>query len=216
MTDMSSVLQEGGGDPEDLFNRVDLFNALRDNRGLMTLNKDTEEFFQFNTPLSGLDALQAQSQEQMAAPCHTPLVKLLGITPTGLNASSDGEIKVYGDYIRAEQEANITDPLNIVLQIVQLDLFGGIDDSIGFEWEPLEEPSGKDLAEIRKSDADAAVAYIGAGVISPEEERERLAADANSGYNSLDVSVLPEPPADPDADEHAGDLVPEDETTAAQ
>lgn len=210
MTDMSSILQEGGGDGTDIFNRMDLFNAMRDNRGLMALNKDTEEFFQFNTPLSGLDSLQAQSQEQMAAPCHTPLVKLLGITPTGLNASTDGEIKVYYDYIRAGQEANFSDPLNVVLQIMQLDLFGVIDDAIGYEWEPLEELDGKQLAEIRKSDADAAVAYIGAGVISAEEERERLAADPNSGYNSLDTSVLPEPPANPDDDALGGDL-PDDE-----
>ncbi len=81
-TDLQATLAGGNGD--DLIRRAELFNKTRDNRGLMVLNHDTEEFFQHNTPLSGLDKLQAQAQEQMAAPCHIPLIKLLGITPSGL------------------------------------------------------------------------------------------------------------------------------------
>ena len=202
LTDMSSTLS--GGDGADLFKRAQLFNQIRDNRGLMILDKEAEEFFQFNTPLSGLDKLQAQSQEHMAAPSHTPLVKLLGITPTGLNASSDGEIAVYYDYIRAQQENIFTQPLNKVLQIIQLDLFGEIDDAIGFEYQPLKELDGEALSRVRKSDADAGVAYIAAGVISPEEERTRLAEDPSSGYTSLEAADVPEEPGDPD--QGAGDL----------
>jgi phage-related protein (TIGR01555 family) len=195
-TDMTSTLSGGSGD--DLFKRAQLFNQIRDNRGLMLLDKENEEFFQFNTPLSGLDKLQAQSQEHMAAPSHTPLVKLLGITPTGLNASTDGEITVYYDYIRAMQENIFTAPLTKILELIQLDQFGEIDPAIGFEYEPLTELDGEALSRVRKSDADAGVAYITAGVISPEEERIRLANDPGSGYTSLDAEDLPTPPADPD------------------
>ncbi|SEF31369.1 DUF1073 domain-containing protein [Variovorax sp. NFACC27] len=195
-TNMGDTLAGGSGD--DIFKRAQLFNQVRDSRGLMLLDKDTEEFFQFNTPLSSLDKLQAQSQEHMAAPSHTPLVKLLGITPTGLNSSSEGEIAVYYDYIRAQQENIFTQPLDKVLRICQLDLFGEIDDSIGFEYVPLVELDGEALARVRKSDADAGVAYIAAGVVSPEEERIRLASDPTSGYTSLDASDVPEPPSDPD------------------
>ncbi|WP_241502645.1 anti-CBASS protein Acb1 family protein [Bombella intestini] len=42
------------------------------------------------------------------------LVKLFGITPNGLNASSEGEIRVFYDEIAAFQENN--------LQLVQLPL----------------------------------------------------------------------------------------------
>lgn len=197
-TNMASTLSAGSGD--DLFKRAQLFNQIRDTRGLMLLDKDEEEFFQFNTPLSGLDKLQAQSQEHMAAPSHTPLVKLLGITPTGLNASSEGELQVYYDYIAAMQANLFTAPLNKIIQIIQLDQFGEIDEAIGFEFEPLMQMDGTELAAIRKSDADAGVAYITAGVISPEEERTRLAADPSSGYTSLNAEDLPELPDDPDAE----------------
>lgn len=203
-TDLATTLSGGSGD--DLFARMELFNKIRDNRGLMAIDMEKEEFFQFNTPLSGIDALQAQAQEQMAAPCHTPLVKLLGVTPQGLNASSEGEIEVYKDYIRSQQELQFKENLNRVLKVVQLDLFGEIDPAIGYEYESLKELDGEALARVRKSDADAAIAYITANVLSVEEERLRLASDPNSGYNSLEAEKLPPREENPDDEKHAGGL----------
>jgi hypothetical protein len=191
-TNMASTLAGGSGD--DIFKRAQLFNQVRDSRGLMLLDMEEEEFFQFNTPLGGLDALQSQAQEQLAMPCHTPLVKLLGVTPSGLNASSDGEIQVYYDYIASQQENILREPIQKILNIVQLDVFGKIDENISFEFEPLQELTVTELSQVRKTDCDAAVAYINAGVISPEEERTRLASDPNSGYTSLEPGDLPEPP----------------------
>ena len=170
--------------------RAEVYNRLRDNRGLMMLDKDSEEFFQFNTPLSGLDALLAQAQEHMAAPSHTPLVKLLGVTPSGLNASSEGEIAVYYDYIKSLQENILRDPLDKLLKLVQYHLFGEVDDNITFDFAPLAQMDESELSAIRKSDSDRDVAYIQAGVISAEEARARLASDPDTGYNGIDVDAV--------------------------
>ena len=195
-TDMSTILSGGCDEEVNMTLRAEVYNRFRDNRGLMMLDKDNEEFFQFNTPLSGLDALLAQSQEQLAMPSHTPLVKLLGVTPSGLNASSEGEIAVYYDYIKALQENILRDPLDKVLKLVQLHLFGEVDDSITFSFVPLAQMDESQLATIRKSDSDRDVAYIQAGVISAEEVRGRLASDTDSGYNGIDVEDVPEIPDD--------------------
>ena len=193
-TDMSAILSGSDDGDTNIMLRAELYNRLRDNRGLMLLSKDEEEFFQFNTPLSGLDALLAQSQEQMAAPSHMPLVKLLGITPSGLNASTEGEIAVYYDYIRAMQENLLRDPLDKLLKLVQLHLFGKVNDNITFDFVPLQQMSETDLSTIRKSDTDRDVAYIQAGVVSAEEVRGRLAGEPDSGYNGIDVEDVPEMP----------------------
>ena len=195
-TDMSAILSGSDDGDTNIMLRAELYNRLRDNRGLMLLSKDEEEFFQFNTPLSGLDALLAQSQEQMAAPSHTPLVKLLGITPSGLNASTEGEIAVYYDHIRAMQENLLRDPLDKILKLVQLHLFGKVNDNITFDFVPLQQMSETDLSTIRKSDTDRDVAYIQAGVVSAEEVRGRLASEPDSGYNGIDVEDVPEMPDD--------------------
>jgi hypothetical protein len=185
-TDMSSVMLGGTG--EDLFRRIDLYNQTRDNRGALVLNKDTEEFFQFNTPLSGLDHLQAQAQEQMASVSSIPLVKLLGITPTGLNASSDGEIRVFYDDVHAACESLFRDPLKKCLDLIQLSEFGEIDEEIDFEFLPLYQLSELEQATARKAQADTDAVYIQSGVIGPEEVRNREAADPESPYHGLDLN----------------------------
>jgi len=195
-TDMSAILSGSDDGDTNIMLRAELYNRLRDNRGLMLLSKEEEEFFQFNTPLSGLDTLLAQSQEQMAAPSHTPLVKLLGITPSGLNASTEGEIAVYYDHIRAMQENLLRDPLDKLLKLVQLHLFGQVNDNITFDFVPLQQMSETELSTIRKSDTDRDVAYIQAGVVSAEEVRGRLAGEPDSGYNGIDVEDVPEMPDD--------------------
>ncbi len=191
-TNMEATL--AGDEDNDLFRRLELFNKTKSNQSTMVVDKDSEELEKVQTSLSGLDELQAQAQEHMAAPCHIPLVKLFGITPSGLNASSEEEIVVWYDWVRAMQENLFKDPLNVVLKMVQMHLFGKIHDEIGFEFVDLYELDGEALARVRKSDGEAATQYIQSGVLTPEEERERLAADPNSGYNSLVASDVPEPP----------------------
>lgn len=188
-TDMANVLTGGGA--ESLIARLEMFNRCRDNRGAFAVNNDatTPETVEFvNAPLSGLDALQAQSQEHMASVSGIPLVKLLGITPNGLNASSDGEIRVFYDYIHSLQQSMFKEPLKRVLDIIQLSEFGDIDPDIYFEFEPLYEMSAKEKAEIRKIDADTDAVYIAAGALSNNEVREKIADDPDSPYHSLDLS----------------------------
>ncbi|MDE3023338.1 MAG: DUF1073 domain-containing protein, partial [Pseudomonadota bacterium] len=187
-TNMQDILSGvSSANDTSIFDRADLFNNLRDNRGLFLLDKDSEEFFLFNVPLNGLDALQAQSQEQIASVASIPLVKLLGIQPAGLNASADGEIRVFYDHIHAWQEILFGANLQIVLQILQLHEFGEIDDDIGYEFQPLYELSELDRSTVRKNDADTDAVLISVGAISPDDSRQRVASDPESLYHGLDV-----------------------------
>lgn len=188
-TDMSTILS--GGSADTLLHRLGIFNQCRDNRGAFAKNNNSEtpETVEFvNAPLSGLDALQAQAQEQQSTPSGIPLVFLLGITPNGLNASSDGEIRVFYDWIHALQNAVHRKPLKRVIDIIQLSEFGDIDPDIYFEFEPLYEMSEKERAEIRKIDADTDAVYVAAGALSNNEVREKIADDPDSPYHSLDLS----------------------------
>lgn len=198
-TDMSQILSGEPDKPGGLMDRAKLFTQTRDNQALTVLDMDKEDLVTVNVPLSGLDELQAQAQEHMAAPSHIPLVKLLGVTPGGLNASSEGEIKVFYDFVRACQQAFFAPHLNTVLQILQLHLFGVIDDAIGFEFVHLSAPTVKELSEIRKANAETDALYIDKGVIDPAESRERVQADPDSGYDNL-TGPPPEPPALPEGE----------------
>lgn len=207
-TNMDDTLAGGSG--EALFARVDLFNLTRDNRGTMVIDKNSETLENVAVPIAGLDKLQAQALEQLSSVSGIPLVILLGVTPSGLNASSDGEVRSFYAAVKAYQEKTLGEPLRTLIDVIQLSLFGKIDPEVRFEFEDLWEMSDKDKADIRKSDAEADVAYINAGVVDPEEARERLRQDETSLYHGVDLSG-PAPEMDDTATEEGGDLSTEAE-----
>ena len=192
-TDMNTLLTPGG---DELMARVELFNNLRTNQSTMLINKVSEDFKNVSASLATLDSLQAQTQEHMAAVSRIPLVKLLGISPAGLNASSEGEIRVFYDTIAAYQQRFFKDKLTRVIDIAQVSLWGQVDDDITFEFEPLWSLDEKTLTDMRKVEADTDAVYVTEGIISTEEVRTRLAADPDSPYQGLVPADLPEPPVD--------------------
>lgn len=186
-TDMSQTMQEG----DDLFERVDFFNFVRDNKGTMLIDKDSEEFQNVSASLASLDALQAQTQEHMASVSGIPIVKLLGIQPAGLNASSEGELRSFFDWVAAMQEKMLRPHLTTIIDMCMLNLYGKVDDSITFNFEPLWSLDEKGMAEVRSIEAETGVKLIESGVISQEEERKRVAADPESEYSSIEVDDPP-------------------------
>lgn len=201
-TSMDMVLQ-GDDDGADLFKRADLFTLTRSNRGLMLLDKDREELIQVNTPLSGLSELQSQSQEHMCSVSRIPAMILTGISPTGLNASSDGEIRTFYDWIKAQQEANYRFPLETIMKVIMLSEFGEIDPDINLNFRPLMQMTDLERAEIRNKDSATDQAYVDMGSIDPTEVREKVARDPNSGYQGLDVEKMPVMPDDDGLSEDA-------------
>jgi phage-related protein (TIGR01555 family) len=199
MTDLNTILQPGNA--ASLIARVTLFNTLRDNQGLMLANKDSEDLKNVSASLSGLDHLQAQSQEHVASIARIPLVKYTGLQPTGLNASSEGEIRVYYDTISAGQNRFQRPNLTRVFNFVQLSLFGEVDPDLTFEFEPLWDLSAKEKSEKEKSDAERDDKYVNMGALDPAEVRARIIDDPALPYAGLDPDDVPEPPQDPGAGE---------------
>lgn len=194
-TDMSAVLE--GGPATNVLARVDVFNATRSNRGAMVVDKNAETLTNVSTPLSGLDKLQAQAQEHISSIARTPLVKWTGISPSGLNASSDGEIRVYYDFIKSEQESLFGHHLHFVTGVVMHHLWGEADPDIESEFVELWEMTAKEKAEIEKMQAETdAILINDCNAIAPAESRARVAGDIDSSYHGLDPEDMPEPPTE--------------------
>jgi phage-related protein (TIGR01555 family) len=183
-TDMTQVLN--GGDGGDLFDRLDIYVNTFSNLGMGVMDKDAEDIVQVNTPLSGLHELQAQAQEHMCSVSRIPAMILTGISPSGLNASSEGEIRAFYDWIAAMQEAYYAQPIDTCLKVIQLHLWGEIDDSITFKFKSLWQTSAKEESEIRRARAEEAAIYITNGVIDASEARQNLADDPDSGWDNID------------------------------
>jgi phage-related protein (TIGR01555 family) len=185
-TDLNALLAEETDSPKGLLARLQGFIQARDNKGAMLVNKDTEELQIQNVPLSGLDKLQAQSQEHMATPGRMPLIKFFGIVPAGLGSGkAEGEFQSWYDYVHALQELGYMPNLKIALDYIQMNRYGKVDDDLTWEWNSLWEPTPKEEADIRKADAERDGAYLDRQVVTQDEVRDKLRNDPESGYNGL-------------------------------
>lgn len=196
-TNMAAVLAGETGD--DIINRAELYNAQRDNQGMYMLDMETEDMFQHNVPLGTLDKLQAQSQEHMASISSIPLVVFFGISPSGLNASSEGEIRTWYDYIKDRQEKFFRPNLQKVIEIIQIAHWGKVDNEIKFDFVDLWQPNALEVEQCRKTRAETDQIYFDMGVIQPTEVRTELATNPDSGYTGLpeiDLSLLTKPEDD--------------------
>jgi len=193
--DLQEVLQ-GAGD--QFFQRIEMFNAQRDNRGLLTIG-NSEEFQNVSAPLGGLDALQSQAQEHMASIWGIPVEILNGIQPMGLNASSEGQIRVFYDWINSCQEHLFRDNLQTVVNFIQLSIFGDVDQDIEFIFNDLEGLSDDEVATMELTKAQTHTLYVDMGAVDPTEVRQALSADQASPYNGLDPDAIPEMPGENDA-----------------
>lgn len=208
MTNLQTILQ--GGADNSLFQRADLFNLIRDNKGLMLVDKDTEDFKNVSAPLGTLDALQAQSQEHICSVSGIPLVKYTGIQPAGLNASSDGEIRVWYDLVHAYQKKFFSPKLTLVIQIAMLNIWGKIDPEIGFEYVPLYSMTEKESADLEKTKADTDAIYAELGAIDATDIRKRIAGDKNSQYAGIEADDVPDATEEEASELEDGEAATED------
>jgi len=183
-TNMAQVLN--GGEGGDVFDRVEMYINMQSNLGLAVMDNETEDVVQVNTPLSGLSDLQSQSQEHMCSVSKIPAIKLTGISPSGLNASSEGEIRSFYDDISSVQQSYYFSPLDTMLKVIQLSKWGEIDDAITFKFKSLWQTSAKEESEIRFNKAQEAQIYITNSVIDPSEARQQLSDDPDSGWDNID------------------------------
>lgn len=221
-TDMSVQTSPGGAGAAGLLARAMLFNMMRDNQGLFLTNKATEDVKNVSAPLGGLHELQAQSQEHMLSVARIPAVKFTGIQPAGLNASSDGEIKVYDDTIKAYQKRSFDPNLTRIINFQMLSLFGEIDAEITHRWNPLRQLTDAEKADQKKKEADWYGVLVEMGAFSPAEVRGVVINDPESPFAGLNPDDVPPPPAQPgmpgeEGEEgEEGEVPPEDEETGGE
>lgn len=190
-TDMNQMLE--GGSADDVIHRLLAMLGAKRNYGVAVMNKDTEEFFQINTPLSGLEGLVAQQLELFALISGEPVTKLFGTPPRGMDATGDTDISNHNDRIRNWQEQLYFDNFEKARKVIELSEFGQYYPDIETEWLPVKELTDKEKVEIEKTKADRDLALVQTGGIDGQDVRSRISQDESSDYYDIDPNDLPEP-----------------------
>ncbi len=198
-TDMAQVLQ--GGTTNELDKRLEIMSLYRDNDAVVAVDKNMEELHQMNTPLSGLTDIVRQTLEFPAMIYKIPIVKFLGISPGGMNATGESDLQNFNSHIKTCQEKRFRSNIQTLSELVQKSKGKDPDTDVVFQFVPLKEMTAAEQAEINDKKADSDTKYIDKGVVSQEEVRKRLTLDPDSGYDGLDIDDVPEAPDDFEPDE---------------
>lgn len=121
---------------------------------------------------AGFNTLMESAWEMLGAATGWPQVVLRGQTPGGLSTDDQGGREAMRQVVSGWQERN-RPPIEQIYRTLfasQDGPTGGKEpDEWSLEFAPLDEPSAKEIAELRKIVADTDVAYIGAGVYTPRD-----------------------------------------------
>jgi hypothetical protein len=194
LTDLSTLMQPNN--VNNLIARAQMMNAMRDNQGMFVGNKASEDVKNVSAPLGGLDHLQAQAQEHLCSANRVPLVKFTGISPSGLNATSEQEIEVWDDTVGAYQTYVLDPNLRRIINFQQLSLWGEIDPEISHRWNKLRDLTPAEKGQRDKDDADTMQKYVDMGAFAPEEVRGIAINNPELPFTDLDPDDVPEPPAE--------------------
>jgi len=190
-TAMTDIITGGAQDMSQLMGRLQIMAHNRSNDGVIAVDKDAEDILKVETPISGVTDVPRQSLEFVAAINRTPVVKLLGISPSGFNATGESDIRNYYDHVLSQQEAVLRPALQRILEALQVSMFGKVDRTVGFSFCSLSEEDETAKAMTQQTRINNICALLDRDIISPEEARQLLISDPDSGLDGLDPE-LPE------------------------
>lgn len=163
--------------------RLAMWTRYRDNHAVKILGTD-ETMEQFDINLSDFDSVIMNQYQLVAAIAKTPATKLLGTSPKGFNATGEFEMDSYHEELESIQARWFTPLVNRHHLLTCLS--AGLNVETNVVWKPVDTLAAEQLANLNKLKADTGIALITAGVISPDEERQRIRVDDHSGYTTID------------------------------
>lgn len=197
------IIAAGGKAQQALEKQFEAMREFQTNEGLTVLDKN-DDFETTNYTFAGLPDIMLQFAQQLSGASQIPLVRLLGQSPAGLNATGESDLRLYYDGINAKQEVALRPGLTVLIHVMWRSFFGTAAPSdIEFTFAPLWQMSEKDKAEIGKLNAETILGAHDSGVIDKStamKELRQASGDSGQFSNISDEQIEEaEEEAPPDA-----------------
>lgn len=131
-----------------------------------------EEFDRKQITFTGLPDVIQQFLIIVSGAADIPLTRLLGQSPSGLSSTGEHDMKNYHDRVASIQTLEIGPAMHRLDEAIIWSSLGSRPPELFYTWNPLEQMSEKEKAEIGKLKADTANILSTTGLFMPEELRE--------------------------------------------
>ena len=162
--------------------RINVVDSVRNI--LNTVAVDAEDGFNIiDLGLGGLTDIIGKFEQVVSAETGIPITVLFGESAKGLNATGEGDLRIYHEQVETERLRRAQPALErlISLIVAQRGIPGEPAESWRIEWPPLYTPTAKEAAEMKKLDADTQAVematldkVVGMGAVSEEQAHEYL------------------------------------------
>jgi len=124
-----------------------------------------EEWQRIGVDFNGMPEVLQMYLQIAAGACDIPVTRFAGMSPAGLNATGDADIRNYYDRVKSDQELRLTPALEKLDIAIQRSALGKFDQNIFYEWNSLWQMTEGEKAVIAKSKAETAALDVNAGLI---------------------------------------------------
>lgn len=205
---LRDIIAAGGPALAGLTAQIKYTREAQTNEG-MTLVDAKDKFEAHTYTFSGLSDMLTQFAQQLCGALGMPFTRLFGQSPTGLNATGEGEMKQWEEKVRQQQERRLRNPLHRLLSVMSMSTLGKpLPDGFGFEFRSLQEMNEAEKAEIAVKKVDAVTKAVDAGVQKASSAMKDL--KASSQVTGLFSSITDEDINE--AEEQEKNAPPPDET----
>lgn len=187
---MDGNLANISANQQDAEKQLSVMNWMRDNYGILVKNPE-DQIQQIDTALADFDALIMTQYQLVASIAQMPATKLLKTTPKGFNATGEFELKDYIQSLQSLQENDMKPLIDRHLQIYSKSKYGK-DLHLTAKFNPIDIPTQETKASLNTSLAGMLAQLVSAGVISPEEAREKIQSDEFAGFNFINAEDVPQ------------------------
>ncbi|MDZ7904611.1 MAG: DUF1073 domain-containing protein [Cypionkella sp.] len=115
--------------------------------GALIMDAD-EQYEQKSASFGGLPDIMDRFAQLASAATGIPMTLLFGMSPGGLNASGDADIRGYYDRVKVVQSLHMSPAMEILDQCLVRSALGDYPSGLHYNWRSLWQPTAKDRADV--------------------------------------------------------------------
>lgn len=158
---------------KNVLKRLEILDLSRSVLNTLLLDSDGEQFSKQASSVSGLGDLLEAFRLQISSACGIPMTKLFGVSPKGLNATGDSDIRMYYDEVSNYQKVFLKPQLERLISLFMKEKSGpyqGVEpENWSFSFNSLWQLGEREKSEIKKMVAETDAIYLDRGVFHEKE-----------------------------------------------
>lgn len=166
-------------------------SVMESNFGTRFINKG-DAIHNTQYTFSGLSDVYDCVMMDVAGAARTPVTKLFGRAPAGLNATGESDMRNYYDYIDGLRENELRGVIERLLPVMAMSTWGEIPDDLDIDFPPMETPDPKENAAVAEKKTNAVLAAYQNDLIdsaTAQAELKDLSSDAGIFGKITDESI---------------------------